>query len=108
MTALVSILVANAVSVAGFMLAFSIYRAKTREKREARIACEAVFKAEMRALKANFEKEHGGNSGGMREAINAIRGTQIEIAKKSDLTANSLSRLEGAFEQHILLHERLQ
>ncbi len=51
------------------------------------------------SLETLTSKEFGGNSGGMRQAIN-------EIQQDSRFTRESMARLEGRFDQHIEEHRR--
>lgn len=113
MSQLVTTLLGQIVIFVG--LGVSVYTLKRSLKKDmdAKLVADTLLTKTVTDLKDKFDKETGGNSGGMREAINNIGAKQTAIkevmdneARKSDTIANIVHRLEGAFEEHRLTHER--
>jgi DNA helicase IV len=112
-----STFLAEIVSMCSLALGILIYRATTKEKREKKIADHALLINSVAELKDAFKKEYGGNSGGLREKLNShsehmtkeitrVLEIQHNEAIRSEAVANTVHRLEGAFEEHRLSHER--
>ena len=57
--------------------------------------------AEIAGFKEDLKKEFGGNSGGMREAINRISDTVDRVDTKTNELAVEVGELRGRFEQHM-------
>ena len=57
---------------------------------------------QIEVLRTDLKKEFGGNSGGMREAINRISDTVERVDGKSNSLAVEVGELRGRFEQHML------
>jgi hypothetical protein len=106
MTGFLSTLIAEFTSLVGLGISLLAYRAVTKKKRYQKIEGEILLKETVKRLDARFKKEFDGNSGGSREAINNIARTQAAEVTKSEGIAYIVHRLEGAFEEHRLSHER--
>ena len=64
-----------------------------------------VILAEISGFKEDLKKEFGGNSGGMREAINRISDTVDRVDSKTNDLAVELGELRGRFEQHMEMNK---
>jgi archaellum component FlaC len=56
---------------------------------------------EIASFKSDLRREFGGNSGGMREAINRISDTVERVDMKTQSVAVDVADLRGRFEQHM-------
>jgi hypothetical protein len=56
---------------------------------------------ELETLKVSLSREFGGNSGGMREAINRISITVDALDVKSNALSVEIGELRGRFDQHM-------
>ena len=56
---------------------------------------------EIESFKSDLRREFGGNSGGMREAINRISVTVDRVDEKTNDLAVEVGELRGRFEQHM-------
>lgn len=56
---------------------------------------------EIESIKNDLHKEFGGNSGGMREAINRISATMDRVDAKTNDLAVEIGELRGRFDQHV-------
>jgi methyl-accepting chemotaxis protein len=57
---------------------------------------------QIEVLRSDLNKEFGGNSGGMREAINRISDTMDRVDVKSNSLAVEVAELRGRYDQHML------
>lgn len=74
----------------------------TRKKLEQKHAVEfALLQQAVNYIKERMEKEFGGNSGGIRERINAMDGKIDKIEEKVDANAIDIAKITGQFSQHI-------
>ena len=70
-----------------------------------------AMQATLKDLKEKFDKETGGNSGGLREAVNNIQDRQARIkdildseARKSEVISAQVHELVGRFDEHRINH----
>lgn len=74
---------------------------KDRNKvNEERAVNNALLRQEVKAITDRMNKEFGGNSGGVRERINAMSAKIDHIEEKIDETAIGLAKLTGRFDEH--------
>ena len=80
-----------------FWGAYFVRQKKVEAKRQVEAA---LMQQSLEFIKERMSKEFGGNSGGIRERINAI-GLKIEnIEERTIETAEGLARLTGRFDEH--------
>ena len=92
-------LVGQAMTLTGLLISVFVLSRSIRKDRETKLVSDALLAQKVTDLKEKFDKETGGNSGGMREAINTIRDTQIKEVEKAEAIATIVHRLEGQFSE---------
>jgi len=74
---------------------------RTERKQLRQEASQALFEQKLEALKEMLDKQFGGNSGGIREAINNMTSKVDKIEDRVNCIATDLASVSGKFEQHI-------
>lgn len=61
----------------------------------------AIVNTKLESIEKTLEKQFGGNSGGIREAINSMQGKVDKIEDRVNSMSAELANVSGRFEQHI-------
>ena len=61
----------------------------------------AVVNTKLESIEKTLEKQFGGNSGGIREAINGMTNKIDKIENRVNFMATDVATVSGRFQQHI-------
>jgi len=80
-----------------FWVGIYVQQRKVEKKREIEFA---LLVQTVNTIKERMDKEFGGNSGGVRERINAMSAKIDHIDERTIESAEGLARLTGRFDEH--------
>lgn len=131
MSQTIATLLGQLVIFAGLGISAYTLKRSIKKDRDAKLISDAFLSKTVEVLDTNvkalsthitkvetkLEKETGDNNDGLRQKLNEhseymkeeikrVRETQLRIDEKTDLISNGLAKLEGAFAEHRLAHER--
>ena len=79
---------------------YAVWRRIDRRQTESHIDTVRIGD-KLETMQKQLDVQFGGNGGGIREAINAIKTEQKSMDSKLDRAVADISNLRGKFDQHI-------
>lgn len=87
--------------VAPVLLGIYAFVRRTERKQIKSETAQALLKQQLQYMQDTLDKQFGGNSGGIREAINNMNNKIDKIENRVDCIVADLANVTGKFEQHI-------